>query len=84
MQGDLANLGLIEALGIDVSSIAPVLVSPKTGSSALGALEEALELLLGVQQLIASSGVESRIDYLSAIGCQMSYEGMRVTHLIFD
>lgn len=65
---------------MDVSTVAaPVLASPKTGSSAVGALEEALELLLGIQQLIASSGYDSRIDYLTAIGCQMSYEGMRST-----
>ena len=76
---DSAVPAVIESLGVDVSTVAPVLASPKTGSSAVGALEEALELLLGIQQLIASSGYDSRIDYLTAIGCQMSYEGMRST-----
>ena len=54
-----------------------VLVSPKTGSSAVGAILEALELVQGIDELLASGGYAINLDLMATVGANMTVERMR-------
>ncbi len=52
-------------------------MSPKTGSSAVGAILEALKLVQGIDELLASGGYAINLDLMATVGANMTVERMR-------
>eukprot|EP00971_Amphidinium_carterae_P254064 5043916-Amphidinium_carterae.1 len=75
-RGDPTLLAMYGDLAVDVTSYAAVLSGPKTGSSALGALIEAVEVVQGLQIMMApiraAEGMPELPDFSDVLQIQTS------------
>ena len=69
------TLGLLGSREVDVSTVAPVLVSLRRDRAPLA--RSCLELVQGIDELLASGGYAINLDLMATVGANMTVERMR-------